>query len=334
MMSIFPGHSMRRREFISLVGAAAATLPAVARAQKAVKRIYRVGILWANTPAVSRHRFAAFRQSLGELGYVEGENIVFEQRGPDAKSGELARLVAELVAEKVDVILTAGTSPTRAAKSAAGSIPIVMTFVSDPIGSGFVKSLAHPGGNITGLTNFGPEVSVKWLELIGDFSPGTHRIAVLYDSSARALVQAMELAAPKVNARLTTFDLTDDNALPEAFSLFQREHVQALIVTLPPRTADQLMSLVQFATRNRLLAVYWWREYVDAGGLAYYGPSVIDMYQRAAVYVGKILEGTRPADLPVEQPTRFSLVINLSTAKSFGLSVPPALFARADEVIE
>jgi putative ABC transport system substrate-binding protein len=321
---------------MTLLGGAVVACPLHARAQQPAGRTYRVGIVWANTPAVSAPRFAAVRQGLRELGYVEGENISFVQRGPDRtlRGQELTTLIAELVNQRVDVILTAGTSPTQAARSAAGAIPVVMTFVSDPIGSGFVASLARPGGNITGLTNFGPEMSVKWLELLRDLIPGAHRIAVLHDSSVRVLVNSMELAAATVGVQLTTSELKNDSALVEALSSFQREHAEALIVTLPPRTADQQRSVVQFAATNRLPTVYWWREYVDAGGLAYYGPSVTDMYQRAAVYVDKILKGARPADLPVEQPTRFSFVINLKTARTLGLTVSPALLARADEVIE
>jgi putative ABC transport system substrate-binding protein len=209
-----------------------------------------------------------------------------------------------------------------------------MTFVSDPIGSGFVNSLARPGGNITGLTNFGPEMSVKWLELLKDLTPDVHRIAVLYDSAVGFLVKRMERAATATGAELTSFELKNDNALENALSAFQQNHAAALIVTLPPRTADQRARIVQFAATNRLTTVYWWREYVDAGDLAYYGPSVAGMFQRAAVFVDKILKGVKPADLPVEQPTRFSLVTNLKTSKVLGLTIPPTLLARADEVIE
>ena len=327
---------MRRREVLKVIASSAAAWPLVAQAQPSPRKIYRVGIVWANTPIISAPRFAALRQGLRDLGYVEGENIVFEQRGPDRtlQGRELAPLVADLVNQGVDVILTAGTGPTLAAKGVAGAIPVVMTFVSDPIGSGFVTSLARPGGNTTGLTNFGPEMSEKWLELLKDLVPGAHRIAVLYDSSVRVLVKGMELGATTVGAQLTTLELKNDSALAEILSSFQREHAEALIVTLPPRTADQQRSVVQFAATNRLPTVYWWREYVEAGGLVYYGPSVTDMYQRAAVYVDKILKGAKPADLPVEQPTRFNLVINLKTARALGLTVAPALLARADEVIE
>jgi putative ABC transport system substrate-binding protein len=327
---------MRRRKFIKLISGAVAAWPLAAQAQQSARRTYRVGIVWANTPVISAPRFAAVRQGLRDLGYAEGENIVFEQRGPDRtlQGQELAPIIEELVNERVDVILTAGTGPTQAARNVAGTIPVVMTFVSDPIGSGFVASLAHPGGNITGLTNFGPEMSVKWLELLKDLMPSAHQIGVLYDSSVRVLVRGMELAAATVGAQLTTFELKNDNALAEALSSFQQQHAEALIVTLPPRTTDQQRSVVQFAATNRLPTIYWWREYVDAGGLAYYGPNVTDMYQRAAVYIDKILKGVKPADLPVEQPTRFNLVVNLKTARALGLTVSPALLARADEVIE
>jgi putative tryptophan/tyrosine transport system substrate-binding protein len=324
---------MRRREVILALGGMAAW-PLVSRAQQPAMKTYRVGILWANAPMASASRFSAVRQSLRELGYDDGKNIVFEQRGPDRllRDEEWRSLAAELV-DKVDVILTAGTNPTRAAKSVAGNVPIVMTFVSDPIGSGFIASLSHPGGNITGLTNFGPEMSVKWLELIKQLIPNGHRICVLYDPAVRVLVKEMELAATAIGDQLTTFELENDDALENAFSLFEKRDAEALIVTTPPRSLDQQTRIIQFAATNRLPTVYWWREYVEAGGLAYYGPSLSDMYQRAAVYVDKILKGAKPANLPVEQPTRFDLVINLKIAKALDVEIPPTLIARA-EVIE
>lgn len=326
---------LKRREFIALLGNAIVGWPLAARAQQPAMKTYRVGILWANAPIASASRFSAIRQSLRDLGYIDGTNIVFEQRGPDRllRDEEWRSLAAELVDAKVDVILTAGTSPTRAAKSVAGNIPIVMTFVSDPFGSGFIASLAHPGGNITGLTNFGPEMSVKWLELLKQLIPNGHRISVLHDPAVRVLVKEMELAATAIGDQLTTFELENDDALENAISLFQHTHAEALIVTLPPRTVDQQTRIIQFAATSGLPTVYWWREYVEAGGLAYYGPSVSDMYQRAAVYIDKILKGAKPANLPVEQPTRFDLVINLKTAKALGVEIPPTLIARA-EVIE
>jgi ABC-type uncharacterized transport system substrate-binding protein len=325
---------MKRREFIGLVGGAAAW-PLAARAQQPAAKTYRIGIVWASTPAVSVARFDAVRQALHERGFIEGGNTVFIQRGPERtlQWEELTGLVREVINEKVDVLLTAGTSPTRAAKSVAGAIPIVMTFVSDPIGSGFVSSLARPGGNITGLTNFGPEMSVKWLELIKELLPGAHRIAVLYDPAVRRMVDGMEHAAAATGAQVTSFNLKDDSGLEPAFSSFRNGRVDALVVTLPPRAGVQ-DRILRFAATNKLPTIYWWREYIEAGGLAYYGPSITDMYRRAAVYIDKILKGAKPADLPVEQPTRFNLVFNLKAAKALGLTVPPTLIARADEVIE
>lgn len=324
---------MQRREFIGLIGGALVAWPLAVRAQQ--PKTYRIGIVWANSPQASAARFNALRQALRELGYAEGENTVFVQRGLERtlQSHELTALVGEVVKEKVDVLLTAGTSPTQAAKNSAGAIPIVMTFVSDPIGSGFVSSLAHPGGNITGLTNFGPEMSVKWLELIKDLLPAARRIAVIYDPAVRRMVDGMEHAAAAMGAQLTSFNLKDDGGLDHALSSFQQRGVDALVVTLPPRAGVQ-EKILQFGATNKLPTIYWWREYVEAGGLVYYGPSLTDMYQRAAVYIDKILKGAKPADLPVEQPTRFNLVFNLKAAKALGLTVPPTLIARADEVIE
>ena len=249
-------------------------------------------------------------------------------------------LVDELIRERIDVILTAGTSPTWAAKNAAGAVPIVMTFVSDPIGSGFVASLARPGGNITGLTNFGPELSAKWLELLKELSPKASRIGILYNSAVRVLVSEIERTAKKLAVQLYPIEVNNalaegsGPALESALAEFLKGHVEALIVILPPPNPDHREGVVDFATTNRLPTVYWWREYVEAGGLVYYGPSINEMYGRAAAFVDKILKGAKPSDLPVEQPTRFDLVVNLKTAKALGLDVPPTLLARADEVIE
>jgi ABC-type uncharacterized transport system substrate-binding protein len=323
---------MKRREFITLFGGAAAW-PLAAQAQQPAPRIYRLGIVWAGAPAASAPRFDVLRQGLRELGYIEGRNIVIEQRGTDGTSPAHA-LVAELVDKKVEVLLTAGTTPTRAAKEVAGEIPVVMTFVSDPIASGFVDSLARPGGTITGFTNFGPEMSAKWLELLKDLAPNAARIAVLYDAAVRRLVNEMERAATATGTRLASFELKSNAALDDVLSSIRQAHPQALIVTLPPRTADQQARVLRFAAADRLPTAYWWREYVDAGGLVYYGPSVTDMYRRAASYLDRIFKGAKPADLPVEQPARFDLVVNLKAAKALGLQVPPTLLARADEVIE
>jgi ABC-type uncharacterized transport system substrate-binding protein len=324
-----------RREFITLLGGGAAAWPMAARGQQPSK-VHRVGVLWPSTPSAYAPRMEAFRQGLRELGYIENRNLIIVTKGPDPGSQptQLTPLVGELVREKVDIILTVGTSPTRAARSAAGALPVVMTFVSDPIGSGFVSSLARPGANITGLTNFGPELSGKWLELIKELSPSAARIGILYDSAVRMLVSGMERTAKTVAVRLHPVEVNSAEVLETALMEFIKNHVDALIVTLPPRNADHRKRVVDFANANRLPAVYWWREYVEAGGLAYYGPSVTEMYRRAAAFVDKILKGAKPSDLPVEQPTRFDLAVNMRTAKVLGLDVPPTLLARANEVIE
>jgi len=326
---------MRRRAFITLLGGAAAAWPLAGRAQRAGK-VHRVGILWASTPSTNAPRMEAFRQGLRELGYVEGRNLVIAARGAPllARSQDsYIALVDELIRERVDVILTAGTSPTWAAKNAAGAVPIVMTFVSDPIGSGFVASLARPGGNITGLTNFGPELSAKWLELLKELSPKASRIGILYNSAVRVLVSEMERTAKKLAVELYPIEV-NTSALENAFAEFLKSHVEALIVILPPPNPDHREGVVDFATTNRLPTVFWWREYVEAGGLVYYGPSINEMYGRAAAFVDKILKGAKPSDLPVEQPTRFDLVVNMRTAKALRIDVPPTLLARADKVIE
>jgi len=278
----------------------------------------------------------AFRQGLREFGYVEGRNLVISARGAplSARSRDsYIPLVDELIRERVEVILTAGTNPTWAAKSAAGAVPIVMTFVSDPIGSGFVASLARPGGSITGLTNFGPELSGKWLELLKELSPKASRIGILYNSAVRVLVSEMERTAKKLAVELYPIEV-NTSALENAFAEFLKGHVEALIVILPPPNTEHREGVVDFATTNRLPTVFWWREYVEAGGLAYYGPSINEMYGRAAAFVDKILKGAKPSDLPVEQPTRFDLVVNMRTAKALGIDVPPTLLARAGEVSE
>jgi putative ABC transport system substrate-binding protein len=288
----------------------------------------RIGILWSSPPSAYVERLQAFRQGLRDAGYVEGRDLVLEQRGA-VRLQELMPLVAELIESKVDVIVTAGTSSTRAAKAAAGNLPIVMTFVSDPVGSGFIDSLARPGGNITGLTNLGPELSAKWIELLKELVPGASRIGVLYTSPVRIVVQQMKRAAASAAVQLVPFEANSDDAIEQGLSILRNGQPAGLVVILPPRS--QVKTIVDFTLTP---TIYWWREYVQAGGLAYYGPNVQEMYRRAAAFVDRILKGATPAELPVEQPTRFDLVINLKTARGLGLDVPPSLLARADEVIE
>jgi len=321
---------VNRRNVLTLLGGAAAGWPLAARAQQG-KRMRRIGILWSSPPSAYVERLQAFRQGLRDAGYVEGRDLVLEQRGA-GRLQELMPLVAELIESKVDVIVTAGTSPTQAAKAAAGNLPIVMTFVSDPVGSGFIDSLAHPGGNITGLTNLGPELSAKWIELLKELVPGASRIGVLYTSPVRIVVQQMKRAAASAAVQLVPFEANSDDAIEQGLSILRNGQPAGLVVILPPRS--QVKTIVDFTLTNRLPTIYWWREYVQAGGLAYYGPNVQEMYRRAAAFVDRILKGATPARLPVEQPTHFDLVINLKTARMLGLEVPPTLLARADEVIE
>jgi putative ABC transport system substrate-binding protein len=322
---------IRRREFIFTLGGAATAWPLAARAQQG-ERMRRIGILWSSPPSANVERLQAFRQGLRDAGYVEGRDLVLEQRGAARGRADEPRLVAELIESKVDVIVTAGTSTTRAAKAAAGTLPIVMTFVSDPVGSGFIDGLARPGGHITGLTNLGPELSAKWIELLKELVPGASRIGVLYTSPVRIVVQQMERAAASAAVQLVPFEANSDDAIEQGLSILRNGQPAGLVVVLPPRS--QVKTIVDFTLTNRLPTIYWWREYVQAGGLAYYGPNVQEMYRRAAAFVDKILKGEKPAGIPVEQPTKFELVINLKTAKTLGLVVPPTLLARADEVIE
>jgi len=317
---------MSKKIFLFLL--ATLILPSVhlAEAQQAAK-VHKIGVLWSVSPSSSSPRMEVFRQGLRELGYVEGQNLAIEQRST----------AAELVQAKVEVILTAGTNPTQAAKTATSTIPVVMTFVSDPIGAGFVSSLARPGGNITGLTNLGPELSTKWLELLKEMAPKASRVGVLFDPAVPAfglLLKEMQGTAKALALELQPVEVRNANALDGALATFKKGRPNTLIVLLAPRTMDHQKRIVEFAVAQRLPAMYHWREYVDAGGLAYYGASVHEMYRRAATYVDKILKGTKPADLPVEQPTKFEFVINLKTAKQLRLTIPPNVLARADKVIK
>jgi len=254
--------SIKRREFLTLLGGTAAAWPVGARAQQG-KRMRRIGILWSSPPSAYVERLQAFRQGLRDAGYVEGRDLVLEQRGA-VRLQELMPLVAELIESKADVIGTAGTSPTQAAKAAAGNLPIVMTFVSDPVGSGFIDSLAHPGGNITGLTNLGPELSAKWIELLKELVPGASRIGVLYTSPVRIVVQQMKRAAASAAVQLVSFEANSDDAIEQGLSILRNGQPAGLVVILPPRS--QVKTIVDFTLTNRLPTIYWWREYVQAGG--------------------------------------------------------------------
>jgi len=310
--------------------------PLAVAAQQAGK-VPRIGVLWPYSPAIATPFGDAFRQGLGTLGYVEGRNIALEERWADGKFDRLASLAAELIRLKVDVLVTASTPATQAAQQATKTTPIVMTLVSDPVDSGFVANLANPGGNVTGLSYMHPELSRKRLELIKDVIPKVSRVAVLSNPSnpsIRPLLRETEAAARVLSVQLQVVEARDSGQLDSVFVAMSKERARALVVMPDAVFQDQRRRIVDLAAKSRLPAMYPWREAVEAGGLMAYGASGRDILRRAAAYVDKILKGAKPADLPVEEPTKFEFVINLKTAKTLGLTIPPSLLARADEVIQ
>ena len=309
-----------------------------AHAQQPVK-VPRIGFLATVSPSTISDRVEAFRQGLRELGYVEGKNIVIEWRYEEGKADRLPPpdLAAELVRLKVEVIVTAGALVTRAAKEATSTIPIVMGQDTDPVGNGFVASLARPGGNITGLATLAPEISGKQLELLKETVPKLSRVAVLGASTRPGNAQAlkeMELAATTFGVRLQYLDVISSKDIEAAFRAANKGRAEAVLVFGGPVLNSHRTQLADLAAKNRLPAIYSGREFVDAGGLMFYGASITEMFWRAAFYVDKILKGAKPADLPVEQPKKFELIINLKAAKQIGLTVPPNVLARADKVIK
>jgi putative ABC transport system substrate-binding protein len=279
----------------------------------------------------------AFRQGLRELGYVEGRNYIIEYRSADGRRERFPDLATELVRLKVDVIVTRGTPAVMAAKNATGAIPVVMAASGDPVLSGVVASLARPGGNVTGLSAIVVEVSGKRLELLREVVPGVSRIAVLFNMSnpTDALQwKETENAASSLRVQLQLLDVRKPGDFATAFDAAIKQRAGALFVGVDALTWANRRPIVDLAAKNRLPAIYAAREFVDAGGLISYGVSYPHLYHRAATYVDKILRGAKPADLPVEQPTKFELVINLKTAKALGLTIPPSLLGRADEVIQ
>ncbi len=300
------------------------------------KKVHRIGFLSGGSPTTSPGRREAFRQGLREHGYVEGKNIVIEWRYAEGKPERLSELAAELVRLKVDVIVSSGAAPTRPAKEATATIPIVMAFDDDPVGNRFVASLARPGGNITGLSTLAPEISGKRLELLKETVPRLSRVAVLGTSTRPGNAQALretELAAGAFGVQLQYLDVLDPKDIETAFRAATKGRADAVLVLASPVLFPQRTQIADLAAKNRLPAVYGTLESVEAGGLMSYGPSFTDLFRRAATYVDKILKGAKPADLPVEQPTKFELIINLKTAKQIGLTIPPNVLARADRVI-
>jgi putative tryptophan/tyrosine transport system substrate-binding protein len=308
---------------------------AVAQAQQPT-RVPRIGYLTASTPSGMSARVEAFRQGLRELGYIEGKNIVIEWRFAEGKLDRLPALAAELVRLKVDVIVTSAPPATRPAKEATSTIPIVMAQDSDPVGSGFVASLARPGGNITGLATLAPELSGKQLELLKEIVPKLSHVAVLGTSTRAGTAQMLketELAAQAMKVQLQYLDVRDPKDIETAFRAASKGRADAVIVLPSSIFNSQRTQVIELAAKNRLPAIYYAAEWVEDGGLMTYSVSLIDLSRRAATYVDKILKGRTPADLPVELPIKFEFIINLKAAKQIGLTIPPNVLARADKVI-
>jgi len=311
-------------------------MPLATAAQQPATTVHRIGFLAAGSSSVDPARHEAFRQGLRELGYVEGKNIVIERRFTEGNADRLPGLAAELVRLKVDVIVTGGGQSTRAAKAATVTIPIVMLQDNDPVGNGFVASLARPSGNITGLATLAPEISGKRLELLKQIVPRLSRVAVLGTSTNPGnaqLLKEIELTAGAFKVQLQYLDVLDPKDIETAFRAASQSRADAVLVLVSSVLNANRKQVIDLAAQSRLPTIYWERVFAEAGGLMTYGVSYIDLHRRAAVYVDKLLKGATPADLPVEQPMKFELLINLKTAQALGLTMPPTLLFQADEVI-
>jgi putative ABC transport system substrate-binding protein len=326
---------VNRRKFITLLGGVAAAWPLAARAQQAAK-LPTIGFLGPNTPSLDSRRVGAFVQRLRELGWIEGRNVATEYRWAEGRTEHLAEFAAEFVRLKVDVIVTSGTPPVIAAKQATSVIPIVFAAVGDPVGTGLVASLARPGGNATGLSIQATDLAGKRLELLREVVPGLRRLAIM--ANAGAPPAALEMAEVQTTARglgleVVASEIRRPEDIAPAFEAF-KGHAEALYVCNDPLVTTNRIRINTLALGMRLPTMYNVREFVEAGGLVSYGPNFLDLYRRAADFVDKILRGAKPADIPVEQPTKYDLVVSLQTAKALGLSIPESFLLRADEVIE
>ena len=325
---------MDRRTFIGSVAFGLFVVPVASLAQQ-VGKVYRVGMLETTPMAMNAANLDAFRQQLRELGYVEGRNLIIEYRSADGRSERFAGLAAELVNMKVDLIVTRGSLATQAAKNATRTIPVVMANVGEPLQ--FVASLARPGGNITGLSSLIVDTETKRLGLLRELLPGSKRIAVLINldnPASRLQWKELETAAPSMGVKLQLLDVREPDGLEPAFAAANQQHADGLIGGQDGLFIAYRKQVAELAAKYRLPAIYRSMEAVEAGGLMAYGANYPDLYRRTAVYVDKILKGAKPGDLPIEQATKFQLVINLKTAKALGITIPPPLLLRADEVVQ
>jgi putative ABC transport system substrate-binding protein len=323
---------VKRREFIGLLGGAAAW-PLTARAQQAVGKIVTIGVLAIEPwPPID-----TFRQALNNIGYIEGKNVRFEYRYAEGYNERLPELANDLADLNVDVIVTWGTDAVLAAKQATTTIPIVMGTIGDPLGSGIVTNLARPGGNVTGSSSRAAELESKRLELLKEAVPGLSRAAILFNPTNHYMPLALQSAregAQMLHVSLAIYEVRDTTTLDAAFVTLTKDRPDALMVPADTFLVSQRSRIAQFAIENKLPSVYTFREYIEAGGLIAYTPNYHDLFRRAASYVDKILKGAKPGELPIGQPTKFQLVINLKTAKALGLVIPRALLVGADQVIE
>jgi len=330
---------MQRREFISLLGGAAAAnvLPRAARAQQP-ERVRRIGMLTAvaeNDPQ-ARLRAAALEKGLQDLGWTAGKNVQIDYRFSGGDHARIQTFATELVTSAPDVIVTGGSATLEALQQATRTIPIVMVQAPDPVASGFIESLARPGGNITGFSQFEFTAASKWVQMLKEFSPGLKRIAILFNPAIRStgFIPVIETAARSFGLQASPSSVRDGDEIERAISAFAREPDGGLIVLPGPATVAHRERIISLAARHHLPAVYPYRYFAESGGLMSYNTNNVDLYRQAASYVDRILRGAKPADLPVQQPTRFELVLNLKTAKALGIDFPVTLLALADEVIE
>jgi putative tryptophan/tyrosine transport system substrate-binding protein len=326
---------IRRREFITLLGGAAAAWPTVATGQQAA-RLPTIGLMGGSTPALQASWTAAFVRRLRELGWIEGRTVAIEYRWAEGRSERYAEIAAEFVSLKVEVIVMNGTGPTLAAKQATSAIPLVFAVAGDPVGTGIVASLARPGGNITGLSTQTADTANKRVQLMREVDPGFRRLAILANTGVpNAVLEMVEVqnAARTLGLEVVALEIHRAEDIATAF-VGLKDHAEALYIAADPLTQTNRLRIAILAAAARVPTLCGFREYVEAGGLMSYGASFSELFRRAADYVDKILRGAKPADLPVEQPTKFDLVINLITAQALGLEIPPTLLARADEVIE